>query len=439
MIGSRDPPAESSTSLLAANTIPRAGAGHNPSGARKGTIMSAGVGLPLSLRMADLGTESAFEVLARARALEATGRSIVHLQIGEPDFETAPHIVEAGAKALRDGFTHYGPTAGLPILRESVARYVSRTRGISVTPDEVIITPGGKPVIYYAILAILDRGDEAIIPDPSYPIYESVVRYLGATPVPVPLDFDRDFRFDPNEMRRRITPRTRLIVLNSPHNPTGGVLTPSDLEAVADMAREHNLWVLVDEIYSRLIYDDGAGGRAHHSIASLPGMRERTIILDGFSKTYAMTGWRLGYGIAPAAIMPHLVRLQVNVVSCTASFVQVAGAAALDGPQDAVDAMVKEFEARRRLVVDGLNEIDGIECRDPGGAFYAFPRIDVPGMTSKEVADSLLMEEGVAVLSGGAFGAHGEGFLRLSFANSRDQLREGLARIRDGITRLRSR
>jgi aspartate/methionine/tyrosine aminotransferase len=388
--------------------------------------------------MTDLGTESAFEVLARARALEATGRNIVHLQIGEPDFETAPHIVEAGAKALRDGFTHYGPTAGLPILRDAIARYVSRTRNINVTPDEVIVTPGGKPVIFYTILAILDRGDEAIIPDPSYPIYESVVRYVGATPVSVPLDYDRDFRFDPDEMRGRITPRTRLIVLNSPHNPTGGVLTPSDLEAVAEMAREHNLWVLVDEIYSRMIYDDGAGGGKHHSIASLPGMRERTIVLDGFSKTYAMTGWRLGYGIAPATIMPHLVRLQVNVVSCTASFVQVAGAAALDGPQDTVDEMVREFEARRRIVVDGLNRIDGVECREPGGAFYAFPRIDVPRMSSKEVADSLLMEEGVAVLSGGAFGSHGEGFLRLSFANSREQLREGLARICDGITRLRN-
>ena len=394
---------------------------------------------PLSPRMADLGTESAFEVLARARALEATGRRIVHLQIGEPDFETAPHVIEAGIKALRDGFTHYGPTAGLPVARDAIARYVSRTRGIDVSPDSVIVTPGGKPVIYYSILAILDRGDEAIIPDPSFPIYESVVRYVGATPVPVPLDYDRDFRFDPDEMRRRITPRTRLIVLNSPHNPTGGVLTPSDLEAVADMAREHDLWVLSDEIYSRLVYDDGAGGRAHHSIACLPGMRDRTIILDGFSKAYAMTGWRLGYGIAPASILPHLVRLQVNVASCTASFVQIAGAAALDGPQDRVDDMVAEFEARRTLVVDGLNEIDGVECRDPGGAFYAFPRIDVPGMTAKQVADSLLHEEGVAVLSGAAFGANGEGFLRLSFANSRSELVEGLARIRHGITRLRQR
>ncbi|MEY4408642.1 MAG: pyridoxal phosphate-dependent aminotransferase [Proteobacteria bacterium] len=390
-----------------------------------------------SPRMAELGTEGAFEVLARARALEAQGRRIVHLEIGEPDFETAPHIVEAGVKALHDGFTHYGPTAGLPPVRAAIAATVSATRGLEISPDSVIVTPGGKPVIYYTILATCDAGDEVLIPDPSYPIYESVVRYVGAKPVSIPLEFDRGFRFDPEALRERVTPRTRLIILNSPHNPTGGVLTPSDLQAVADIAIKHNLWVLSDEIYSRIIYDDGAGGRAHHSIASIPGMLERTVILDGFSKAYAMTGWRLGYGIVPAPLLPHLVRLQVNVNSCTASFVQMAGIAALNGPQDGVDVMVAEFEARRELVVAGLNAIEGVECRDPGGAFYAFPRIEVPGHTSKEVADSLLAEEGVAILAGTAFGEYGENFLRLSFANSRSEITEGLARIRHGIERLR--
>jgi aspartate/methionine/tyrosine aminotransferase len=380
-----------------------------------------------------LGTEGAFEVLAKARALEAQGRSVVHLEIGEPDFETAPHIKEAGKRALDEGYTHYGPSAGLLPAREAVARYVARTRGIEVSADQVIITPGAKPVLFFTLLAVVEPGDEVLLPDPGFPIYESVVRYLGATPVSMPLLMERDFRFDPDELRRRVTDRTRLIILNSPQNPTGGVLTLADLQAVADVARERDLWVLADEIYSRLLYSG-----EHGSIAALPGMAEHTVILDGFSKTYAMTGWRLGYGVAPPALMPHLTRLQTNVTSCTASFIQMAGIAALEGTQEGVDAMLAEFRARRALVVAGLNRIEGVRCLEPGGAFYAFPRVAVPGMTSKAVAESLLDHEGVALLAGTAFGEQGEGFLRLSFATSQEQLREGLARIEQGLRRLRS-
>jgi aspartate/methionine/tyrosine aminotransferase len=386
----------------------------------------------LAERMQRLGTEGAFEVLARARALEAEGRRIVHLEIGEPDFDTAPHVIAAAAAALADGQTHYGPSAGLPEARGAIARAVARTRGIDVDPDAVVVTPGAKPILTFTILATVDEGDEVLLPDPGFPIYESVVRYVGATPVPVPLYQDRDFRFDPDELRRRVSDRTRLIIVNSPHNPTGGVLTPSDLQAVAEVAVERDLWVLSDEIYSRLLY-----GGEHHSVASLPGMAERTVILDGFSKTYAMTGWRLGYGVAPPALVPALTRLQINVTSCTAGFVQLAGVAALEGPQDGVEAMLAEFRRRRALVVGSLNDIPGVRCLEPGGAFYVFPRIDVPGLSAREVADSLLAEEGVALLAGTAFGAQGEGFLRLSFANSQDELREGVDRIRRGLERLR--
>jgi aspartate aminotransferase len=386
----------------------------------------------LAERMARLGTEGAFEVLARARALEAQGRRVVHLEIGEPDFPTAPHIIEGAAAALEAGHTHYGPSAGLPQARAALAREVARTRGISVDPEQVVVTPGAKPVLFFTILATVDEGDEVLLPDPGFPIYESVVRYIGAVPVPVPLSQDRDFRFDPDDLRRRVTERTRLIILNSPHNPTGGVLAPEDLAAVAEVAVARDLWVLSDEIYSRLLYRG-----EHHSVAALPGMAERTVILDGFSKTYAMTGWRLGYGVAPPALVPALTRLQTNVTSCTASFVQLAGVAALEGPQDGVTAMLEEFRRRRALVVEGLNAIPGVRCLAPGGAFYAFPRVDVPGLSSKEVADSLLTEEGVALLPGTAFGAQGEGFLRLSFANSQSELREGIDRLKRGLERLR--
>ncbi|MGH2366873.1 MAG: pyridoxal phosphate-dependent aminotransferase [Chloroflexota bacterium] len=386
----------------------------------------------LAARMERLGTEGAFEVLARARALEARGRRIVHLEIGEPDFETATHVKSAAANALEEGYTHYGPSAGLLPAREAVARYVARTRQIEVAPDRVVITPGAKPILFFTILAVVDEGDEVLLPDPGFPIYESVVRYVGGRPVPVPLLEERAFRFDPDELRRGVTDRTRLIILNSPQNPTGGVLTLDDLQAVADVARERDLWVLSDEIYSRLLYES-----EHHSIASLPGMAERTVLLDGFSKTYAMTGWRLGYGVAPPSLVPSLTRLQTNATSCTASFVQLAGIAALEGPQEGVEAMLAEFRRRRQAVVAGLNGIEGVRCLAPGGAFYALPRVDVPGMSSKQVADSLLDEEGVALLAGTAFGAQGEGFLRLSFANAMDELEEGIARIKRGLARLR--
>jgi aspartate aminotransferase len=386
----------------------------------------------IAARQARLGTESAFEVLAKARGLEAQGRNIVHLEIGEPDFETAPHISEAAKKAIDDGFTHYGPSAGLLPARESVARYVSGTRDIPVSPDQVVITPGAKPIITFTIMAIVDEGSEVLVPNPGFPIYESVVEYMGGVVVPLPLLEERAFRFDPEELRKRVTDKTRLIVLNSPQNPTGGVLEKSDLEAVAEVALERDLWVLSDEIYSRLIYDG-----EHHSIAALPGMAERTIILDGFSKTYAMTGWRLGYGVAPASLIPHLTRLQTNVTSCTASFSQMAAIAALDGTQAPAEAMVAEFRRRREFVVDRLNRIEGVSCLKPGGAFYVFPRVSLPGFTSKQIADSLLENDGVAVLGGTAFGAHGEGFLRLSFATSMELLGEGCDRIEKGLKRLR--
>jgi aspartate/methionine/tyrosine aminotransferase len=340
--------------------------------------------------------------------------------------------VQGAAEALAAGHTHYGPSAGLPQAREAIAREVARTRGLAVDPEQVVVTPGAKPVLFFTILATVDEGDEVLLPDPGFPIYESVVRYIGAVPVPVPLTQDRDFRFDPDDLRRRVSDRTRLIILNSPHNPTGGVLAPQDLAAVAEVAVARDLWVLSDEIYSRLLYQG-----EHHSVAALPGMAERTVILDGFSKTYAMTGWRLGYGVAPPALVPALTRLQTNVTSCTAGFVQLAGVAALEGPQDAVTAMLEEFRRRRTLVVEGLNALPGVRCLAPGGAFYAFPRVDVPGLSSKEVADSLLTEEGVALLPGTAFGAQGEGFLRLSFANAQEELREGIDRLKRGLERLR--
>ena len=388
---------------------------------------------PIAARQSRLGTESAFEVLAKARALEAQGRSVVHLEIGEPDFETAPHISQAATQALAEGYTHYGPSAGLLPARQAIARYVAGTRDIAVDADQVVITPGAKPIIFFTIMAVVDEGDEVLLPDPGFPIYESVVQYVGGHAVPLPLHEERRFRFDPEDLRRRVTDRTRLIILNSPQNPTGGVLTPEDLAAVADVARDRDLWVLSDEIYSRLIYDGD-----HHSIAALPGMAERTIILDGFSKTYAMTGWRLGYGVAPPNLIPHLARLQTNVTSCTASFVQIAGTAALEGPQTQVDSMLAEFRQRRDFVVDRLNRIDGVRCLSPGGAFYVFPRVALPGLTSKQIADSLLEHDGVAVLAGTAFGAQGEGFLRLSFATSMGQLAEGADRIQRGLSRLRA-
>lgn len=379
----------------------------------------------LAERMGRLGTESAFEVLARARALEAQGRSIIHLEIGEPDFDTPPHIVEAAIEALRGGDTHYTPAAGLLELRAAIAEEVSRTRGIPVEPDRVVVTPGGKPIMFFTILALAEEGAEVIYPDPGFPIYESVIRFAGATPVPLPLREELGFAFDPDELRRLVTKRTRLVIVNSPHNPTGAVIGREVLEELARLAQEYGFIVLSDEIYRRIVYDVEAP-----SIASLPGMAERTVILDGFSKTYAMTGWRLGYGVAPRWLAEHLVRLAVNCHSCVPGFTQRAGLAALRGPQDAVDRMVAEFRRRRDAVVAGLNSLPGVRCAVPAGAFYVFPNVTETGRSASELARELLEQAGVAVLAGTAFGRYGEGYLRLSFANSLENLLEAIERMR---------
>jgi aspartate/methionine/tyrosine aminotransferase len=375
-------------------------------------------------RMEHIGQETAFEVLVKARALEAQGRSVVHLEIGEPDFDTPSHIVSAGQLALEEGFTHYGPGAGLPELRQAVARYLQRWRGLDVDPARVIIAPGGKPVMFFAFTVLVDPGDEVIYPDPGFPIYESMVQFLGARPVPMRLREDRRFRFDPDEFLSLVSNRTRLIVINSPHNPTGSVLTHADLQIIANVARERDIAVLSDEIYARILY---AG--KHESIASLPGMLDRTIILDGWSKTWAMTGWRLGFGVFPSELVPHVDRLISNTVSCTATFSQRAAIAALEGPQDAVDRMIAEFTARRAAIVAGLNALPGVRCLEPDGAFYAFPNITGTGFTSRELADRLLQDAGVACLSGTAFGANGEGFLRFSYANSLENIQLALERM----------
>ncbi|MBI5838372.1 MAG: pyridoxal phosphate-dependent aminotransferase [Candidatus Eisenbacteria bacterium] len=375
-------------------------------------------------RMEKLGTETAFEVLARARALEAEGRSIVHLQIGEPDFDTPKNIVDAAVNALRKGETHYTPSPGIPALRKAIAEHVGKDRGLKCAAENVVVVPGGKPIMNYAMFACVNPGDEVIYPNPGFPIYESVIGLVGATPVPIPLREKNEFRLDVEELKKLITPKTKMIIINSPQNPTGGVLTKKDLEDVAALAIQHDVFVLADEIYSHVLYE----GR-HDSIATLPGMAERTIVLDGFSKTYAMTGWRLGYGIMNPALAAHVARLGTNSHSCTASCVQYAGLEALTGPQDAVLSMVAEFKRRRDLIVERLNKIHGFRCLKPKGAFYVFPNIEGTGMKSRELATRLLEEAGVAVLSGTAFGAHGEGFLRFSYANSVEQISEGVSRI----------
>jgi aspartate/methionine/tyrosine aminotransferase len=375
--------------------------------------------------MARLGTETAFEVLARARALEAQGRSVIHLEIGEPDFATPDHIKEAAVRALRDGYTHYTPAAGLLEAREAIAEDVSQSRGISVHPDQVLITPGAKPVMFFTMLALLNAGDEVIYPDPGFPIYESIARFLDARPVPWVLREDREFRADPEELRALVTPRTRLIILNSPHNPTAGVLSRADLEAIAGIVRGRPITVLSDEIYGRILY-----GAQFASIASLPGMAEQTVILDGLSKTYAMTGWRIGYGVATREVAARLVQLMVNSNSCTAAFTQMAAIAALRGDQGCVERMVTEFRRRRDAMVKGLRALPGVRCLVPAGAFYAFPNIRAIDPDSGRLAAHLLNEAGVAVLAGTAFGAHGEGYLRLSYANSVDAITEALSRMR---------
>jgi aspartate/methionine/tyrosine aminotransferase len=382
--------------------------------------------MKLAERMSRIGTESAFDVLVRARALEAQGRDIIHLEIGEPDFPTPQHIVDAGKKALDEGWTHYGPSQGLPELREAIAQYISTTRGIQVSPANVCVTPGGKPIIFFPMLALLGPGDEAIYPNPGFPIYESMIRVSGATPVPVPLVEERGFSFDLDVFRKSLTSRTKMVVLNSPQNPTGGMIPPEDIAAIADEVRGRDLVVLSDEIYSRIVY----GEDKPVSIASLPGMLEKTIILDGFSKTYAMTGWRMGYGVMPPFLVDPVNKLMVNSNSCTASFTQRAGIAALNGPQEPVTAMVREFQKRRDAFCAGLNDVPGWRCAIPGGAFYAFANVKGTGRSSKEIADSLLADAGVACLNGAGFGEYGEGYVRFSYANSYENLMRAIERIK---------
>jgi aspartate aminotransferase len=380
--------------------------------------------LRLARRMARLGPETAFEVLAKARVLEAQGKDIIHLEIGEPDFDTPANIVEAGIQAIRDGWTHYGPSAGLPVMREAIAEDVSRSRNVKCKPEEVVVVPGGKPTIFYAMMAFVEEGDEVIYPNPGFPAYESLTNFLGATPVPIHLREEKDFRFDPNEFADLITDRTKLVVLNSPHNPTGGVLSQQDLVDIATAIGDRDIMVLSDEIYSQLIFEG-----EHHSIMSLDGWKDRTIMLDGFSKSYAMTGWRLGYGVMRADLAQHFSRLMTNSNSCSASFTQIAGVEGLRGDQSSVKKMCAEFHRRRDVFIAGLNKIKGFSCRLPHGAFYAFPNIEKTGWTSQLLADTLLDQTGVACLSGTAFGKFGEGYLRFSIANSLENLQKALDRI----------
>ncbi|MGQ4808207.1 Aspartate aminotransferase [Candidatus Entotheonellaceae bacterium PAL068K] len=375
-------------------------------------------------RMSRLGTETAFEVLAKARALEAQGHDIIHLEIGEPDFDTPYHIIEAAKAALDQGYTHYGPSAGLPELRQAIAQDVSQLRGIAVGAERVVVTPGGKPIMFYVVQALAQPGDEVIYPNPGFPIYESVIRFVGATPIPIPLWEERNFSLDVDELRSLVTERTRLIILNSPQNPTGGILPPDDLQAIAEVAVQHGIPVLADEIYSQMLYDG-----TFQSIATYDGMLDLVIILDGFSKTYAMTGWRLGYGVMPEPLAVHVTRLMTNSNSCTASFTQRAGLAALQGPQEAVKEMMAEFQHRRDVFVTGLNAIEGMRCVIPSGAFYAFPNVTAISSSSQTLVDFLLQEGGVAALAGKDFGSYGEGYIRFSYANSLQNLQQALERI----------
>jgi aspartate aminotransferase len=381
--------------------------------------------MKLADRMERIEVESAFDVLVKARALEAKGRSIIHLEIGEPDFPTPMNVVEAAKRALDEGWTHYGPTQGLPELRESIARQVSLSRKIIVGTQNVCVVPGGKPILFFAMLALLNPGDEVIYPDPGFPIYGSVIRFLGAKPVPIPLLEERGFSFDLDRLRESLTNRTKMVILNSPQNPTGGVIPEDDLRDIADMVRDRDLMVLSDEIYSRIFYAEKPPG----SIASLDGMVEKTIILDGFSKSYAMTGWRIGYGVMPSWIAEAVNKLMVNSNSCTASFTQRAAIAAIEGSQEFVETMVGEFRRRRDRFCDALNAVPGFRCAPPAGAFYAFVNVKETGMESRELADYLLEQAGVACLNGGSFGAYGEGYIRFSYANSMENLMEAARRM----------
>jgi aspartate/methionine/tyrosine aminotransferase len=379
--------------------------------------------------METLGTETAFEVLAKAKALEKQGKNIVHLEIGEPDFDTPKNIKDAAIKALNDGYTHYGPSAGLPEFREVIAQYVSKTRGIKAEADEVVVTPGAKPIMCFSILALVNPGEEVLYPNPGFPIYESLINFVEAKPVPIPLLEENDFRLDPEYVKKNITKKTKMIILNYPENPTGGILTREDLKIIADcIANRDDVFVLADEIYSRIIYEG-----KHESIASLPGMKEKTILLDGFSKTYAMTGWRLGYGVMRKDIAQKVAQLMTNSNSCTCTFTQIAGTEALKGPQTDAEKMVAEFKKRREVIVSGLNSIKGITCKKPRGAFYVFPNIKGTGMDCRKLGDHLLYNAGVAVLPGTSFGKHGEDHLRLSFANSIENIKKALERLAKAV------
>jgi len=384
-------------------------------------------------RMNRLGTESAFDVLAKAKKLEAQGRNIIHLEIGQPDFPTPFNICEAAFRAMKDGYTGYGPAAGLLELREVVAEHISTTRGIEVHPDEVVITPGAKPIIFFTLLALVNEGDEVIYPEPGFPIYESLINFVGAKGIPLPLREEVDFRFHLDDLVDAISERTRLLILNSPQNPTGGILQKDELEIIAELANKYDFYVLSDEVYSRILYEG-----SHESIIRFPGMKERTILLDGYSKTYSMTGWRLGYGVVPKPLVEKIVRLMINSNSCTCSFTQIAGIEALKGEQDFVDRMVSEFKQRRDAVVDGLNAIAGITCLKPAGAFYVFPNVRQIPLSCEALADYLLEEAGVALLAGTAFGKFGDGYLRISYANSLENIQEALERIQVAVSKLKS-
>jgi aspartate/methionine/tyrosine aminotransferase len=379
--------------------------------------------------METLGTETAFEVLARARALESQGKEVVHLEIGEPDFDTPRNIKEAAIKAINAGYTHYGPSAGLPEFREAIAQYISKTRGIKAEADEVVVTPGAKPIMFFSIFALVNPGDEVLYPNPGFPIYESLINFVEAKPVPVPLPEENDFRLDPEYIKKHITKKTKMIILNYPENPTGGIVTKDDLKVIADcIADRDDVFVLADEIYSRIVYEG-----KHESIAALPGMKDKTILLDGFSKTYAMTGWRIGYGVMRKDLAQKVARLMTNTNSCTCSFTQIAGIEALKGPQTEPEKMVAEFKKRREVIVSGLNSIKGITCKKPRGAFYVFPNTKATGMDCRKLGDHLLYNAGVAVLPGTSFGKFGEDHLRLSFANSVENIKKALDRIAKAV------
>lgn len=384
-------------------------------------------------RMKRLGTETAFEVLVRARQLESQGKDVVHLEIGEPDFDTPRYICDSAIQAIRDGYTHYNPAAGYPEIRKIISDEINKTRGIKTDPDQVVITPGGKPIMFYVIFALVDAGDEVIYPNPGFPIYESLINYVNAKAVPIPLREENEFRLDVKELKSLVTSKTKLIIINSPQNPTGGVLTREDLEEIAKIAVENDIWILSDEIYSRIIYE-----AKFESVTQFPGALERTIILDGMSKTYAMTGWRLGYGVMEKTLAAHVARLQTNCASCTAAFSQIAMGTAITGPQDESNKMLAEFHKRRDVIVDGLNKIEGISCNKPLGAFYVFPNVKKLGKTSKKLEVIMLEEYGVAALAGTSFGSFGEGYLRFSYANSIENIKKALSRVEDAAGKILS-